>query len=121
MRNSAIATVIYFLLTLLYKLFADNGNLTHTNIYWLYTSILLSVITYDMKKNAIIKVYDRVFLSASIYWGVMSVLHVICVFKIEFYAYLNTANKFTVGAATIIILSIYLTSTLFSHDTKKQR
>lgn len=121
MRISAISTIVYFTLTLVYKLFADSTEIYHTNLYWLYTSILFCLIAFDMRKNAIIKMYGRIFLSASIYWGIMSLLHIICLFNIDFYKYLNTTNKFTVGAATIIVLSIYLTSTLFSHDTKEQR
>lgn len=79
------------------------------------------VILLDVRGHALLKVYSRIFLSASVYWGVMSLLHLICIFKIELYEHLNTANKFTVGAATIILLLLYLTGNIFSYDRKAKR
>lgn len=123
MKNSAYATIIYFFLTLIYKLFADADKLEHTNIYWLYTSIIFIIIFENMQKNAILKIYKRIFQCAAWYWGLMAVLHFICIFDISLYRYLNSANKFSVGAVFIFMIFIYLFHSLIKikNDTKSER
>lgn len=73
----------------------------------------------DVRKNSVLNVYRRIFFAGISYWAIMAGLHVACLFKINLYIYLNTANKFTVGAITILILLFYLFSTIFRNDKQK--
>jgi|WetSurMetagenome_2_1015567.scaffolds.fasta_scaffold224736_1 hypothetical protein len=119
MKVSTIALVIYFGITLFWKLYAkvdlEKYNQETVNYwingYWFYTSIFLCTLFYELSRQLYLNIRKFIWKIGAGYWGVMALLHLYLFFNITLYAsFVSSANKITVGAcfvAMILFLSTY--------------
>jgi len=129
MKISTIALVIYFGLTLFWKLYAKTDiNLSSQetinywiNTYWFYTSIFLCIVFYELSMQFFLKLRKIMWRLGAGYWGVMALLHLYLFFNITLYAtFVQSANKVTVGATFILIILLLSTYKAFKNDHKHE-
>lgn len=119
MKRTIRASIVYFVLIMIYKLFGytgDNEVIRHywINYYWFVSSIYFMLVFIDVKKYCIDLVYKRIAGVIVFYWLVMALLRLFLFFAIKFYKPLtNTGGKLTVGAVIILLSFIYLTAKLW--------
>lgn len=117
MRLSTTLTPIFFGLYFIYKLFGDNTNDYWVCSMWLIISFYLMIVKYQLSNQFFIKIHRTIWRVAAYYWGVMTAIHILFMFKISLYSeYVESANKFTVGAAFIVLSFIYLIYKIYSND-----
>ena len=110
------ATIIYFPLILIYKIFGYEGSDTvirhyWVNYYWLVSSIYFMVVFIGVRKLCILKEHKRVAFATAIYWGVMAVLRGYLFLNIDEYSQLTrSAGMLSIGCITIALFFIYLTA-----------
>lgn len=130
MRISTIALIIYFGVTLFWKLYAKTDISIYErdtvnywiNTYWFYSSIFYCILFYELSAQFFIKLYKFIWLMGSIYWAIMSILHLYLFFNITLYAsFVQSANKVTVGACFLLMVLIYSTYKAFKNDTNNER
>jgi|LGOV01.1.fsa_nt_gb hypothetical protein len=116
MKLLITATIIYFPLILIYKLFGyigDDTTIRHywVNYYWLVSSAYFMVVFINVSKVCILNQYRLVAFSTAFYWGIMAVLRVYLFFNIDKYKQLTrSADTLTIGCVTILTIFIYLTA-----------
>lgn len=116
------STVIYFGLAFVFKLIGSHNNDYWVNFYWLFSSIYFFIISLQVSIHLFIKKYKWIMFCAAIYWAVMALLHIICFFNITLYdSFVRSANKLTIGAATLFIIIFLLTIKAFKNDTEYER
>jgi len=118
MKHIARASILYFTLVFVYKLFAPNINVPDNydyeywvNSYWLMTSLYFLLVFGIVKKFCIELTHKRIIISVAVYWGIMAALRLYLFFNIKLYIKLiSSANTFTIGVITIVLIFIYLTA-----------
>lgn len=125
MKISTYGLIIYFGLAMFYKLYAHSMPCTDVlanrdaNYYWLFSSAFNSILAFELSKNFFIRMYRLIWMTSGTYWGVMFLVHLICVFNIELYSrFVSSANKITVGATFIMLALIFLTFKAFKKYDK---
>jgi len=130
MKVSTIALIIYFGLTLFWKLYAKVDIKLYsqetvnywTNTYWFYTSIFFGIVFYELSMQFFLKLRKFIWRLGAYYWGVMALLHLYLYFNITLYAtFVQSANKVTVGATFILIILLLSTYKAFKNDNKHER
>lgn len=130
MKVSTIALIVYFGLTLFWKLYAKTDTKIYDidtvnywiNTYWFYSSVFYCILFYELSKQFFLEMYRLIWAVGSCYWGVMGLLHLYLFFNITLYSsFVSSANKITVGASFIAISIIYLTYKAFKNDKEYER
>lgn len=105
------ASIIYFPLILIYKLFGVYDNNYWVNYSWFITSFYMMLAFVVLRKFCIDNVSRWIITSVVFYWGIMAALRLYLFTNINLYKkIISSANTLTIGSITIVLILIYLTS-----------
>lgn len=125
MKTIAYSIIVYFLLAFIFKLFGDMNENAWVNYYWMFSSLFFGLIflkvIFFFKISEIknkhnkrdMSLYKFTITCMSAYWGIMLALRVYIAFNIHLYdKFISSANTFTIGGMTIILIFILIIITI---------
>jgi len=114
MRISTIATVIFFLLYFVYKLFGNNDNDYWVCSFWTVFSCYLGIVSLQLSNHVFFTDSSLVWKLAAIFWGITAIVHVYLLFNIKLYKiYASATSTMTLGSILIIGFFSYLSYKIF--------
>ena len=109
MKEVARASVVYFPLVFIYKLFGVYDNNYWVNSYWFLTALYFTLVFVSIRNYCLDKTYKRIIVMVAYYWGVMAALRFYLFFNIGLYdKIISSANTLKIGGVSIVVLLIYL-------------
>ena len=122
MRISTVATVIFFLLYFVYKLFGDNDNDYWVCGFWTVFSCYLGIVSLQLSNHMFLDQESIVWKLSAIFWGITTIVHIYFLFNIELYdIYASATNTMTLGSILIIGFFSFLAFKTFNNDTNDKR